>query len=66
MIFYLIAFYFNLFPLSSAVMKRDAKLMRGDGPTVFAQVKFDVGVDEILTLIQAAFREATSTQKNHL
>ncbi|MFA9477296.1 urease accessory protein UreG [Phycisphaerales bacterium AB-hyl4] len=30
------------------VMDRDAKKMRGDGPTVFAQVKGDVGVDAIV------------------
>mmetsp|Transcript_23661 Transcript_23661/g.57782 ORF Transcript_23661/g.57782 Transcript_23661/m.57782 type:complete len:277 (+) Transcript_23661:90-920(+) len=30
------------------VMARDAAKMRGDGPTVFAQCKHDVGVDEIV------------------
>jgi urease accessory protein len=29
------------------VMARDAAAMRGDGPTVFAQVVNDVGVDEV-------------------
>ncbi|KAI8995042.1 urease accessory protein UreG [Pilobolus umbonatus] len=33
------------------VMARDAKAMRGDGPTVFAQVKNGVGMDEIIGLI---------------
>jgi urease accessory protein len=31
-----------------AVMQRDAGKMRGSGPTVFAQVKHSVGVDEII------------------
>lgn len=44
---------------SMEVMKRDAKVMRGDGPVVFAQVKHDVGVDEILALVEAAYRDAT-------
>ncbi len=30
------------------VMARDAKRMRGEGPTVFAQVRNDVGVDEVV------------------
>ncbi|KAG1050959.1 hypothetical protein G6F43_006805 [Rhizopus delemar] len=33
------------------VMARDAKKMRGNGPTVFAQVKNGVGMDEIISLI---------------
>lgn len=41
------------------VMKRDAKLMRGDGPVVFAQVKHDVGVDDILALVEKSFHAAT-------
>jgi Ni2+-binding GTPase involved in maturation of urease and hydrogenase len=39
-------------------MKRDAKLMRGAGPVVFAQVKHDIGVDEILSLIDIAYQGA--------
>jgi urease accessory protein len=31
-----------------AVMARDAKRMRGDGPVIFAQVKHGIGVDEIV------------------
>ncbi|KAG5180848.1 urease accessory protein ureG [Tribonema minus] len=34
-----------------AVMRRDSLLMRGDGPTVFAQVKHGVGVDDIVKYI---------------
>jgi len=37
-----------------AVMDRDAKKMRGEGPTVFAKVKHGGGVDEIIALILAA------------
>ena len=41
-----------------AVMDRDARKMRGDGPTVFAQVTHGVGVDEIARLIVASWRRA--------
>src|SRR6266581_9081786 len=34
------------------VMARDARRMRGDGPTVFARVTQGVGVDEIVTWIR--------------
>jgi urease accessory protein len=37
-----------------AVMERDAKRMRGTGPTVFAQVIRSVGVDQIIAQIVAA------------
>jgi urease accessory protein len=37
-----------------AVMDRDARKMRGDGPTVFAKVKHGGGVDEIIALILEA------------
>lgn len=40
------------------VMRRDAKLMRGDGPTVFAAVKNGVGVDEIAGRILSALQLA--------
>jgi len=33
------------------VMERDARKMRGTGPTVFAQIKNNVGIDEIVGLI---------------
>lgn len=35
------------------IMDRDAKLMRGDGPTIFAQVKNGVGIEEIIANIQS-------------
>jgi urease accessory protein len=39
------------------VMARDAKKMRGDGPTVFAQVKHGVAVEEIVELILGAWQK---------
>jgi urease accessory protein len=36
------------------VMARDARAMRGDGPTVFAQVVNGVGVEEIVATVLAA------------
>lgn len=41
-----------------SVMDRDAKKMRGDGPTVFAQVTRGVGVEEIARHIEAARADA--------
>jgi len=43
------------------VMRVDAKRMRGDGPTVFAQAKEGKGegVEDIVRLILNAWREAT-------
>ena len=38
------------------VMDRDARKMRGDGPTIFAKVKHGGGVDEIVSLILAAWK----------
>ena len=51
----------DLAPLVGAdlgVMDRDARRMRGDGPTVFAQVKNDVGVDEIVRHVTATWERA--------
>ncbi|KAI0793753.1 urease accessory protein UreG [Fomes fomentarius] len=45
---------------SLEVMDRDAKLMRGDGPTVFTSVKQGKGVDDIVDLILASWRTAGS------
>ncbi|KAI0632167.1 urease accessory protein UreG [Trametes polyzona] len=45
---------------SLEVMDRDAKLMRGDGPTVFTSVKQGKGVDDVADLILAAWRTAGS------
>ncbi|KAI0349472.1 urease accessory protein UreG [Trametes cingulata] len=48
---------------SLEVMERDAKLMRGDGPTVFTSVKQGKGVDDVVDLILAAWRTAGSPGK---
>ncbi|TFY61055.1 hypothetical protein EVJ58_g4750 [Rhodofomes roseus] len=48
---------------SLEVMDRDSKLMRGDGPTVFASVKEGKGVQDIIDLILAAWRAAGSPGK---
>ncbi|RXW23412.1 hypothetical protein EST38_g2467 [Candolleomyces aberdarensis] len=45
---------------SLEVMDRDSKLMRGDGPTIFTSVKQDTGVDDVASLILAAWRTAGS------
>ena len=42
------------------VMRRESKVMRGEGDTVFAQVKNGVGVGEIKALILDAYK-ATKT-----
>jgi urease accessory protein len=44
---------------SLEVMDRDAKKMRGDGPTVFAAVKHGRGVTEIAKEVLAAWAKAT-------
>lgn len=41
-------------------MERDSKLMRGDGPTVFASIKEKKGLDDIIGLILGAWRTAGS------
>lgn len=47
-----------------SVMDRDAKLMRGDGPTVFACVKERDGLDDIIGHILSA-RETAVTPQTH-
>jgi urease accessory protein len=44
-----------------AMMARDAAAMRGDGPTVFAQVVHGIGVDEIASELLAARDAANRT-----
>ncbi|KAJ0389023.1 hypothetical protein P43SY_011059 [Pythium insidiosum] len=39
------------------VMDRDAKKMRGNGPTVFAQINAGTGVEQIVEQIVQAFHE---------
>ena len=41
---------------SIEVMERDTKIMRTSGPFIFAQVKFGMGVDEIVQHIEHAFK----------
>jgi urease accessory protein len=51
----------DLAPLVGAdldVMSRDATRMRGDGPTVFAQIKNDVGVDAIVAEVVRTWERA--------
>ncbi len=48
-----------------AVMARDSKRMRGDGPVIFAQVKNGVGVDEILSHIIHAWQHTTGVVHAH-
>jgi urease accessory protein len=45
---------------SLAVMERDARLMRGDGPFLFAQVTHGVGVEEIAGHIVEAWRSSSA------
>jgi len=55
----------DLAPLVGAdlgVMDRDARRMRGDGPTVFAQVKNDIGVDEIVRHVTATWERAVASE----
>jgi len=42
---------------SLEIMRRDAKLMRNNGPVIFAQVKHNVGVADIVEHIIAAYRK---------
>lgn len=43
---------------SVEVMERDSKIMRKDGPFLFAQVKHGKGVDEIVRYIEYAYNKA--------
>jgi urease accessory protein len=47
------------------VMERDTKLMRGEGPYVFAQVKHGEGVDTIVGHLKHAWAHATGKEHNH-
>lgn len=47
------------------VMERDTKQMRGNGPFVFAQVKFGVRVDEIIGHILHAWQHAVGIGHSH-
>jgi urease accessory protein len=43
---------------SLEVMARDAKLMRGEGPVIFAQVVHGQGVDAIASQVLAGWKRA--------
>jgi len=47
------------------IMDRDARLMRGDGPVIFSQIKHGVGVDDIVSLLVHAWQHATSSPHSH-
>ncbi|MGA2497495.1 MAG: urease accessory protein UreG [Tepidisphaeraceae bacterium] len=47
------------------VMARDSKLMRGDGPFVFAQVKHGVGVSDIMEHLLHAWQHAMCIPHGH-
>jgi len=52
----------DLAPLVGAdlgVMERDARRMRGGGPFPFTQVKNDVGVEEVVSLVTGAWKKQT-------
>jgi len=44
------------------VMERDAAKMREGGPTIFAQVKNGVGIDDIINLILSAWRASGAAE----
>jgi len=48
---------------SLQVMERDAKIMRGDGPTIFASVREGKGVEDVVGLVLGAWRAAGSPGK---
>jgi urease accessory protein len=48
-----------------SIMERDARLMRGNGPFVFAQVRHGIGVDSIIEHILHSWQHATSIPHTH-
>jgi urease accessory protein len=46
---------------SLAVMARDARAMRGEGPFLFAQARHGLGVPEVATAVLGALEEATAS-----
>ncbi len=48
-----------------AVMARDARKMRGEGPFVFAQMKYGAGVDEIVGHVLHAWQHAVGMAHEH-
>lgn len=48
---------------SLAVMDRDAKLMRGNGPTIFTSIKEGTGVEDVIDLVLSSWKAADSPGK---
>ena len=48
---------------SLAIMGRDAKLMRGDGPTIFTSIKEGTGVEDVIDLVLGSWKAAGSPGK---
>ena len=46
-------------------MARDTRKMRGDGPFVFAQVKYGVGRDEIMAHVVHTWQHTTGVDHKH-
>lgn len=44
-------------------MDRDAKLMRGDGPTIFTSVREGKGVEDVVGLVLGAWKAAGAPGK---
>lgn len=49
---------------SLAVMDRDAKLMRGNGPTIFTSIKEGTGVGDVIDLVLSSWKAAGSPGKS--
>jgi urease accessory protein len=47
------------------VMERDTRKMRGDGPFIFAQVKYGIGVDEIIAGVLHAWQHVRHIAHRH-
>lgn len=48
-----------------SVMDRDSRKMRGDGPFLFAQVRYAVGLDEIISHVRHAWQHASAIPHSH-
>lgn len=47
------------------VMDRDARAMRGNGPFVFAQIRYGAGVDDIVHHVRHAWQHAVAAPHDH-
>jgi len=48
-----------------SVMERDARAMRGDGPFLFAQVRHEVGLGDIVSHVRHAWQHAQAIPHSH-